>query len=1486
LRRFLIYLALFSIIAIAADAQLERGTKSGSLEEIILVGADDWHAPVAATPLAIWSEEGGVEARPLLIMPREIGAGERLGWIDQADLDRYGPTSALHAMAAANVSALVIDAEGDLAKSLVEAAQKEGIEAYVTATLEVPEDSKAEITDEDVLAAADKDAAIGLLAEMLAQERGAEGAGKSGAAPEKFEDLYPDSAQIAVSSAGIVVADRLCPVNPDARDRLFDGVEEVIEDYGADGVILYKFGFVDESYCLCDVCKEEFYNDTGVDLARAGSSSYNRQLWSRWKEEQVLEIVDEVRNMTRDLGPVKLGVAIGDPFDRSEGYNYAEISDYSDFMVVSPVAPADMKVAAEMAAAPVYVRLSDDYVGYTISTQNVEGTVGYIEDLVEGGAAGMVFEYDVVYTPLWSELEPPSPSVRWLFDRLEGRTLGIGDVFEDCDSNIEANDSIELAVGIASKWERSPGVVMVGDNYSAGLTGASIASYLNWPILFVGDDLSNSTEDALVRLGATTVVSLGPISKEVLSRLSDLNLTAIEGDDELLIGEMRARGDEVESVVLANSRDLSLLAPKPESEIKRTEIDDDLLLEVERNPVEIPSDSEGEIVRLKVTLKNQGEEELENLSLTDLIQPARMVIWWSSESGDFDLVDPLTGDEPTAGGAFLDGSLLNWTLDSLGPSEFATLNLEVMILHALDAGWTQPLDGGISVTYSGIDEDGGEENGIDEKDLDGNGIDENGMVRGAEDRPFVNITYPSQTSPGWSEISWRVTRVPHHVVLNYYSPSGWMGSQTFEDSSPEKISTASVLFGVPGTWTFNLEAWRGEEDIDHRTRNFTVDVRSSASPINVTAFSHTKIPKLSLISAEMAGARRGILVDVAKDPQYLDPAEVEEDLQTLVDDLEISPKYLIVVGGPGSLPFIPTGGRQEAGAFEFDINREYSIELDDDGYQDVASGRMIGLSVYDASQMAARTLAYDRISGDWRGSALVISSPTDYPTWPASPIPLRIGEYLRAAGLLAENLRWEEATYQRVSSKMNSGENIVCFDYHGAEWGWQLSIWALMDQMMDEEQVKQLTLAPQTTTTSACLTTKLNGRIIPYTDGIDLYIPTRLEDSLALAFLKAGAVNYAGASALSWIFVSDDYSGRMYQALVFENATIGEAMMAANNLYVSKIRATEGIELKNIDESQPWYVSVEDMLNQTVSIYNLFGDPAFRPTIPKTPDLPYEIEVSNSSESNATAEVSVSVKPTSEWSTDWVYWIVEDTADGYLSLNAPPALVGEVMLPEDAEEIVVKERGRAVWHGEEIVGGEKRVVWPVLSPAINESRTFAVEYRLVPGEVQVVNVSVGWTPFSLHLSPKDPSVAEALDRKSYRSIFTLSADGWNYTINDDHAFNVTELKPGVGYVIDGEESFALEIPGKAVELPYMVELVEGWNLVGVPINETVPLANLTVRANHQRYSYSEAVEEGVVSALLWDYRDGRWAYLDKSEPMIPGEAYMMEAALDCELEFG
>ena len=97
-------------------------------------------------------------------------------------------------------------------------------------------------------------------------------------------------------------------------------------------------------------------------------------------------------------------------------------------------------------------------------------------------------------------------------------------------------------------------------------------------------------------------------------------------------------------------------------------------------------------------------------------------------------------------------------------------------------------------------------------------------------------------------------------------------------------------------------------------------------------------------------------------------------------------------------------------------------------------GKEIGLSVYDASQLVARTLAYDEIGGDWRNSALVISAPSDYPAiWPQSPIPLNIETYLKEGGLDVDNLRGGEATYQRVSSRMNNGQNIVFFGYHGSE---------------------------------------------------------------------------------------------------------------------------------------------------------------------------------------------------------------------------------------------------------------------------------------------------------------------------------------------------------------------------------------------------------------------------------------------------------------------
>jgi hypothetical protein len=77
---FLAVLLLFT----AADASLERGVK-GEVEDVILVDAADWHSSIAATPLAVWSEDNMSVSKPLLILPTDVNAGLRMGWVEQAD---------------------------------------------------------------------------------------------------------------------------------------------------------------------------------------------------------------------------------------------------------------------------------------------------------------------------------------------------------------------------------------------------------------------------------------------------------------------------------------------------------------------------------------------------------------------------------------------------------------------------------------------------------------------------------------------------------------------------------------------------------------------------------------------------------------------------------------------------------------------------------------------------------------------------------------------------------------------------------------------------------------------------------------------------------------------------------------------------------------------------------------------------------------------------------------------------------------------------------------------------------------------------------------------------------------------------------------------------------------------------------------------------------------------------------------------------------
>ncbi len=1444
----LLFILIISCIgpALAEDQLLERGVK-GEMEDVILIGADDWHAAIAATPLAIWSEDNETISLPLLILPQEVQAGERTGWVDESDLQRYGAQAILSAFKSANISAITIHGSGKTVKDLAESAHKGGLKVYITAVLEVPRSSEKAALEglSDLPEAID---------DMLAE---------AGLDLPASNDSGVDSSLLQVANPDIGGnATHYCPVNQGAKDNLYDYIESLIDDYKADGVVLYNFGFQDENYCYCNFCKEKFYQDTGIDLSKVYASSYNRERWNQWKQDQVMEIVDYARNITSDLGPVRLGVALDNPFDRAQGYNFARISQATDFMMISPLSAQEVGEVCLLSEKPVYVRLSDDYLAYILSTQNVEGAVRYMEELRRFGASGLALEYDVVHTPVWAELEPPSPAANWLLKQIGGDSLAIGNVSWRYDQKLEANSSYDLAEKISRRWKSAPGAVIVGENYSAALTAAPIASYLNWPVLYAGEQMPIETEAALQRLDVREAVLAGPISAQVKENLSRMNITWQDASERMLIEQMKRRGESPDMVVYANSRDLSLLLPQSRPSVKRTFVED-LLVRMELSPSQVPAEEISQIVRLNITLSNTGEETMHGVRLLDVFPMGRLIKWPRAEMGQVNVTDPFTGQPSDAVNSFLNGSMLRWSINRLEPGKSSSLNVDVELLYPMDSGWEEELDRGATVAYEGYSY--------------------NHTLKNLDDPPAINLTYPVWIYSGRTNISWSLDREAAYTAINLYSPDRGSGRLEITDMERDKLYDIQVQMLTPGRWTFNIEAGDGAV---RRTKNYTVEVLSNTPALNITAFSHTKVPRLSLLAPAAAAARRAVLLDIARDPQQIDPSAEEEALNQKVEDLEISPRYLMVVGDPGSLPLISTGLTQKVDSvMEYEIFRDYQLFMDDGNYSHVAVGRIMALSVYDASQLLARTLAYHQLNGSWKESALVISSPPL--SFPQSPIAMSIRDYLRDGGLEVRDLRYEEATYQQAVSQMNNGQNIVTFNNHGSEDQWGLSDWSMMDATLTAGHVKDLVLAPQSTTTDACVTANLKGYYLNVT-GTRMYIPLKLENSIALSFIRAGAVNYIGTSSLSWIFLSEDFIKRFYQSLVYENSTVGEAVLDADNLYRLKFQGAENIkEISEYDEHLPdWDESISEMLNQTAYMDMMLGDPSFRPDLPRSAALPYRINTtpSNSSKENVSS-VETSITPEKESATDWVYWIETDSSSGSLNLNAPPAIIGEALLPKDADKVVVKEEGLTVWHDEYVIGEDKKVMWPVIRPRLGEKRSFSIEYMIVPGQVQRINITAGWNAVSIYLEPDDAKASKYLAKKPYRSIFTIAGKGWDFNMKEGALVNVTSFYPGQGLLIDSSENFTMEIGGKPVDLPHRLDLHPGWNMVGLPVNQTVGLENITVNIKHKRYSYPEAVDKGMVSAFVWKYDPSGWIHLGENESLMPGMAYLFEAMDEARLEF-
>ncbi|NCU21462.1 hypothetical protein EOM89_12265, partial [Candidatus Falkowbacteria bacterium] len=154
------------------------------------------------------------------------------------------------------------------------------------------------------------------------------------------------------------------------------------------------------------------------------------------------------------------------------------------------------------------------------------------------------------------------------------------------------------------------------------------------------------------------------------------------------------------------------------------------------------------------------------------------------------------------------------------------------------------------------------------------------------------------------------------------------GSIRITDIKPDKLYEVRVQMLTPGKWIFNIEAGNGYA---HTTKNYTIDVRSNIEALNITAFSHTKVPRLSLVAAAAAAARQAILLDVAKDMGDL----VRVKGMVEKPKAEEAPSNLAVIGRYILTPQVMVNlNRQKAGAGG-------EIQLTDAIAEEIAAGNPV-----------------------------------------------------------------------------------------------------------------------------------------------------------------------------------------------------------------------------------------------------------------------------------------------------------------------------------------------------------------------------------------------------------------------------------------------------------------------------------------------------------------------------------------------------------------
>lgn len=150
-------------------------------------------------------------------------------------------------------------------------------------------------------------------------------------------------------------------------------------------------------------------------------------------------------------------------------------------------------------------------------------------------------------------------------------------------------------------------------------------------------------------------------------------------------------------------------------------------------------------------------------------------------------------------------------------------------------------------------------------------------------------------------------------------------------------------------------------------------------------------------------------------------------------------------------------------------------------------------------------------------------------------------------------------------------------------------------------------------------------------------------------------------------------------------------------------------------------------------------------------------------------------------------------------------------------------------------------------------------------EVQVIELSQGWSGISSYLDPNEPAVAQLMSAIEDKLIILMDFDGSYY--QPDSRNNLTEWNVKSGYFIKMSAGVSLEIEGM-YPLSAQLDLQEGWNLASVLDNQ--PAEVETYFSGHLQDI--EIITEVAGLKVYWPAKS-----IFTLQQLIPGRAYLVKA---------